>query len=118
MTIDSESDEYAALMKASKDLFGNQDRLLVGAAVALAEPGNLYGQALSRATGLVQPRVGAQLKAFAAAGLLVKMPLLGGGQRVLYQRRPSVFWDFVPSLLAEIAPSMQIAEPTETGAHS
>lgn len=92
-------------MRVSRELFGNQDRLLVAAAVAAADPSDLYGQALARTTGLIQQRIGPQLVALVEAGLLVKLPQLGGERRVFYERRRSVFWGLAQELLAELVPS-------------
>ena len=103
LKIDAESDEYAAVMRLSKELFGNQDRLLVAAAVAEAQPGDLFGQALAEVLGIAQGRVGAQLKALVKAGLLVELPRTAGDRRVFYARRSTACWDLLRELYSEAA---------------
>jgi DNA-binding MarR family transcriptional regulator len=85
----------------SKLLFGNRDRVLVAAAVADAEAGTLFARALAGATGLTDSRVQKQLKQFEAAGLLVRMPQVGGERCVFYERRPSAYWDAAIALAQE-----------------
>jgi hypothetical protein len=84
---------------ASRLLFGNQDRLEVAAAVGRAEVGGVYAQAIALTTGLHSGRVGKQLAVLSDAGLLVRMPTVGGGRRVYYERRESPFWDFAAHFL-------------------
>lgn len=86
------------LMNASQKLMGNQDRLLVAAAVADAEPGALYAQNLASMIGIADARIGPQLARFEALGLLVRMPRTGGDRRVYYERRNDAFWKAVASL--------------------
>jgi hypothetical protein len=86
----------------SKHLFGNQDRLLVAAAIARAEPGALYAQALAELSGMTEKRVGLQLPHFLSAGLLTKLPKVGSERRIYYERRESAFWSLCASLATEI----------------
>lgn len=93
----------AELQRQSKLLFGNQDRLLVAAAVALADRGSLYASALAELAGISEVRVGAQLRHFVDAGLLVKLPKVGGERRVYYARVDSPLWTLCAALKDEIA---------------
>lgn len=102
MIIDLRSAVTAEAQRVSKLLFGNQDRLLVAAAIAEAEPGALYGQALAEAAHMSENRVGAQLPHFADAGLLVRLPKVGADRRVYYERRESAFWSLCTELMTEI----------------
>ena len=87
----------------SKHLFGNQDRLLVAATIARAEPGALYAQALAELSGLTEKRVGLQLPHFVHGGVLTKLPKVGSERRIYYERGTSAFWDLAAQLVDEIA---------------
>lgn len=87
--------------RLSKLLLGNADRLRVAAAVSRAEPGDLYSRALADALRWPDGRVQKQLKQFEEAGLLVRLPSVGGERRVYYERRDSAFWECAVSLEEE-----------------
>jgi DNA-binding MarR family transcriptional regulator len=103
LIIEQSSVGFAEAQRVSKALFGNQDRLMVAAAIAEAEPGSVFGRSLATQLGISDHRVGLQLKALESAGLLVRMPKVGGEQRVYFERVSSGFWDLCVKLAAEIA---------------
>jgi DNA-binding MarR family transcriptional regulator len=103
MIIESDSAAFSRVQDASKTLFGNQDRLVVAAAVAEAEPGTIYGQSVAAALRLSDNRVGPQLARLEEAGLLVRLPKVGGERRVYFERRESAFWDLCVALCRELA---------------
>lgn len=76
----------------SKLLFGNQDRLEVGVAVARSEDGLVNATDLGLELGIAQPRVRNQLVALEKAGLLDRMPR-SGDVKQWFLRRESPFWD-------------------------
>jgi DNA-binding MarR family transcriptional regulator len=100
MIIDRES---AALQTASKALFGNQDRLIVSAAVAQAEPGDLYAQSIAAKLGISDNRVGPQLARLEAVGLLTRLPKVGSERRVYFARRESAYWKLSVALCNELS---------------
>lgn len=77
---------------------GNQDRLLVAAAVAEAEAGALYAQNLAAIAGITDARVGPQLVRLEQLGVLVRMPRTGGDRRVYYERQNDAFWAAITAL--------------------
>lgn len=103
MILDQASAGFAEAQWISRLVFGNQDRLVVAAAVAASESGSIFGRNLAEQLGITDNRVGSQLKNFEQAGLLVRLPKVGGEQRVYYERVDSTFWDMAASLAAEIA---------------
>jgi hypothetical protein len=92
------SDGTENCRRLSKLLLGNADRIEVAAAVARAEPGELFGRALADTLRWPDNRVQKQLKQFEAAGLLIALPTVGGERRVYYERRDSMFWQVVAAL--------------------
>lgn len=102
MKVDVESDEFALLLDVSGTLFGNQDRLLVAAAVADADAADLWCQALAKETGIADARVGPQLKRFARAGLLTELPRVEGDRRIFYLRHDSAFWEMAVRVRDEV----------------
>jgi DNA-binding MarR family transcriptional regulator len=103
MIIQNGSASFEEAQRISRVLFGNQDRLAVAAAIAVAEPGSIYGRSLAAQIGITDNRVGPQLKALAEAGLLVRLPQVGGERIVYYERAESVFWNLVARLAEETA---------------
>ena len=102
MIIGTESAIFPEVQRISKVLFGNQDRLIVAAAVAEAEPGSIYARSLAKEIGISDNRVSPQLHHLEAAGLLTRLPKLGGGPTVHYERRESTFWDLCIALCREL----------------
>ena len=102
MIIGIESAVFPEVQRASKALFGNQDRLVVAAAVAEAEPGSIYARSLAQEMGITDNRVSPQLHNLERAGLLTRLPKLGGGPTVHYERRDSAFWELCVSLCREL----------------
>lgn len=102
MKVQVSADELQGSRDTSKLLFGNADRLLVFAAAGTAEPGLLYGDALAEICGIDQSRVGKQLTLLERAGLLVRLPKVGGERRVYFERRESCFWKLVTDFLDEL----------------
>jgi hypothetical protein len=80
------------LAPVSQVLWGNQDRFLVALAVAEADPGELYAQALADLIPMPDKRVGPQLRKFVELGLLVRLPRVGSERRVYHQRVNEPFW--------------------------
>ncbi len=76
----------------SKLLFGNQDRLEVGVAVARSKDGAVNATDLGLELGIAQPRVRNQLVALEKAGLLDRMPK-SGDLKQWFLRSESPFWD-------------------------
>lgn len=103
MILESGSVSFEQAQRVSRLLFGNQDRLAVAAAIAVAEPGSIYGRSLAAQLGITDNRVGAQLKQLEGAGLLARLPQVGGERIVYYERTKSVFWDLVAKFVEEIA---------------
>jgi DNA-binding transcriptional ArsR family regulator len=103
MILQKGSIDFREAQRISRLLFGNQDRLVVAAAIAGAEHGTIYGRNLAEQIGITDNRVGLQLKALAEAGLLTRLPQIGGDRIVYYERVESVFWKLVGSLAEEIA---------------
>jgi hypothetical protein len=103
MILQKGSVDFREAQRISRLLFGNQDRLVVAAAIADAEQGTIYGRNLAEQIGITDNRVGLQLKALAEAGLLARLPQIGGDRIVYYERVESVFWKLVGSLAKEIA---------------
>ncbi len=103
MIIEQTSAGFAEALRVSRLLFGNQDRLLVTAAVAAAEPGSIYARSIAEQIGITDNRVVPQLGSLEAAGLLVRLPKVGGERRVYYERVQSSFWELCSNLIAEIA---------------
>jgi DNA-binding MarR family transcriptional regulator len=91
-------DEWQRLHTISSQLWGNQDRFVVAVAVASAEPGQLYAQALARMLGISDTRVGPHLARFEQAGLLVRLPKVGGERRVYFERRNEAFWRSIAAM--------------------
>ena len=103
-TIDYESDNIVPA-QVSKALFGNQDRLPVGAAVASSPDDLVFARELALKLGIADSRVTLQLAAFEKAGLLERLPKTSGSERrVFYRRRNSVFWHMCAALLQEVSP--------------
>jgi DNA-binding transcriptional regulator GbsR (MarR family) len=90
-------------LRVSKALLGNQDRLIVAGAIAEAEAGSIFGRSLAEQLGISDHRVGLQLRALERAGLLVRLPKVGGEQRVYFERVDSAFWQLCTALIAEVA---------------
>jgi hypothetical protein len=105
LIIDHESAVFEEVQRTSKLLFGNQDRLVVAAGVADAEPGSIFGQGLAESIGIADSRVGAQLSVLEDARLLVRLPKVGSERRVYFERRDSSFWELCLSLCQEIIDS-------------
>lgn len=77
----------------SKSLFGNLDRLEVAVAVAQSKDNVVNATDLVDVLpGWPNNRIRAQLRALAAADLLVALPRDGSG-RVWYRRKPALFWE-------------------------
>ncbi len=89
-----------SLAAFSKALFGNQDRLLVGLAIASAGE-YFYGRELAQRLQIADPRVNIQLAAFERAGLIRKHPHRPGDRRMFYSRVQSTFWEHCHSLAEE-----------------
>jgi hypothetical protein len=102
LIIEHDSEVFPLVQRVSKALFGNQDRLVVAAAVATADPGSIFGRHLADQIGIVDARVGPHLAAFERADLLVRLPKLGGDQRVYFERRDSTFWPLCERLCEEV----------------
>jgi hypothetical protein len=81
------------LRARSKLVFGNADRLQVGAAVARSSSGVVHAQELATQLGIAPPRVRTQLLAFVAAGLMEPLPRAGA--TVDYERIEDPFWDLL-----------------------
>lgn len=103
MIIDVRSAGFEDALRVSRLLFGNQDRLLVAAAVAVAESGSIYARNIADQIGITDNRVGPQLASLERAGLLTRLPKVGGERRVYYERVDSNFWELCSSLMEEIA---------------
>jgi len=103
MIIEQTSASFEEALRVSRLLFGNQDRLLVAAAVAEAEAGSIYARNIAEQLGITDNRVAPQLASLERAGLLVRLPRVGGERRVYYERVASSFWELCASLTAEIA---------------
>jgi DNA-binding MarR family transcriptional regulator len=103
MIIEIGSASYEETLRMSRQLFGNQDRLVVAAAVAGAEPGTIYAHSLAEQLGMTDNRVGPQLGNLEAAGLLVRLPKVGGERRVYFERVDSTFWNLCAEFVEEIA---------------
>ena len=102
MIVEAGSDSFAEALRVSQQLFGNQDRLVVAAAVSVAESGAIFAHSIAEQLGLSDNRVGPQLARFEAAGLLVRLPKVGGERRVYYERVDSAFWVGCSELVREI----------------
>jgi DNA-binding MarR family transcriptional regulator len=102
MIIHQRSAIFDGVQRLSKLLFGNQDRLVVAAAVADAETRSVYARQLAESIGIADARVGPQLAVFEEAGLLVRLPKAGGERRVYFERRESSFWTLCLDLCQEI----------------
>jgi DNA-binding MarR family transcriptional regulator len=102
MIIGIESAVFPDVQRVSKALFGNQDRLVVAAAVAEAEPGELFAQRIGEMLGLPDNRVGPQLARLEAAGLLTRVPRVGSERRQHFERRESAFWELCVALCREL----------------
>jgi DNA-binding MarR family transcriptional regulator len=103
MILDIRSAGFDEALRVSRLLFGNQDRLLVAVAVAAAEAGSIYARNIAEQIGITDNRVTPQLASLEAAGLLMRMPKVGGERRVYYERAESSFWTFCTDLAAELA---------------
>ena len=97
------------LRNCSKLLFGNADRVEVAAAIARSEPGALFSRALATELQWPDNRVQLQLKQFAAAGLFVALPPVGGERRVYYERIASSYWRAAAELEKEWGAGRQTA---------
>jgi DNA-binding MarR family transcriptional regulator len=102
MILEKESAAFEEALRVSKLVFGNQDRLLVAAAVAVAEAGSIYARNIAEQLGITDNRVAPHLRTFEAAGLLVSLPSVGGERRVYYERVDSSFWPLCADLTATI----------------
>jgi len=80
---------------------------VVSAAVAVAEPGSIYARNIAEQIGITDNRVVPQLGSLEAAGLLARLPKVGGERRVYYERIESAFWELCSNLMAEIAGRQQ-----------
>src|SRR5687767_7876844 len=103
MIIDQGSASFEEALRVSRLLFGNQDRLIVSAAVAAVEAGSIYAHNIAEQVGITDNRVAPQLTSLEKAGLLVRLPKVGGERRVYYERIESSFWKLCAGLAAEIA---------------
>jgi DNA-binding MarR family transcriptional regulator len=102
MIIDTGSAAFAEIQRVSKLVFGNQDRLVVAAAVAEAEPGALFGRDLAEQIGITDNRVGPHLRALEEAALLVRLPKVGSERRVYFERCDSAFWTLCTQFFGEL----------------
>ncbi len=84
----------------SSALFGQKHKLEVLCAVAEWPDGDvLYARGIADASGVRENQVGPVLRELTQAGLLIQETYpIGGGQRVLYTRAPSLLWDAVIEL--------------------
>lgn len=90
--------------QVSKAVFGSRHRLPVALAVAGSDLAVVFAKQIADDSGVAPNIVGDTLKRFAAAGLLVQVnEHVGGGERVLYERTPSVFWELCRALAVEVA---------------
>jgi DNA-binding MarR family transcriptional regulator len=102
MIIEQASDAFPEVQLISKLLFGNQNRLVVAAAIAEAEPGTIYARHIAESIGIVDAYVGPQLAVFEKAGLLVRLPKIGGERIVYFERRDSSFWELCRAVCQDI----------------
>jgi DNA-binding MarR family transcriptional regulator len=109
MIIDTKSDAFEEALRVSRLLFGNQDRLLVASAVATAEAGSIYAHNIAEQIGITDNRVALQLSNLEGAGLLTRLPKVGGERRVYYERSASSFWKLCPDLAAEVTARVESA---------
>ncbi len=109
MIIEQASVGFEEALRLSRLLFGNQDRLIVLAAVADSTSGSIFCRSLAESIGVTDNRVGAQLANLEEAGLLVRMPKVGGERRVYYERVESALWALATALAEEIAAKPETA---------
>src|SRR5688572_11431918 len=102
MIIEAQSAGFPDVQRVSKLVFGNQDRLIVAAAVADAEPGSIFARSLAQSIGIPDNRISLQLRQLADADLLVALPKVGGGNRIYFERRNSAFWELCVQLCQEV----------------
>jgi len=86
---------------SSKALFGSGARLQ--AAAFIAEHPEVYAREMAGVIEVAENEAGNELKHFAAAGLLERpRRARAGGQRQIYKRHDSPFWELAKQLLDDM----------------
>jgi hypothetical protein len=98
-SLSPESPPLEQVRRKSKILFGNSDRVQVADAIHRSEDGAVNATDLASELDLPNPRVRAQLLAFAEAGLLT--PHVKGPGKHWYLRAPSMYWAACHALMED-----------------